>query len=64
MKLIRLPHVCQMVGIGRSQVYAYMKRGEFPQPAKAGKASLWSEPEVLAWIEERLAQRAPQATGA
>lgn len=53
-RLIRLPQVKAMVGLGRSCIYDQMKRGEFPKPIKVGRVSGWIEAEVQVWISERI----------
>jgi len=54
-KIIRLPKVREMVGLGRSSVYANIKLGKFPAPIKLGaRASGWILSEVEAWISARI----------
>jgi len=58
MKLIRLPDVLTMTGRGRSSIYDMIARGEFPRPVNIGPAAVaWVESEVVAWIEDRIAER-------
>ena len=33
-RLIRLPQVLDMIGLGKTMVYKMMKTGEFPQPER------------------------------
>lgn len=49
-RLIRLPEVLGLVGLGKTTIYTLMKDGEFPQPRKVRHASLWVESEIQAWI--------------
>ncbi|MFL9952815.1 AlpA family phage regulatory protein [Paraburkholderia nemoris] len=49
-RLIRLPQVLTLVGIGKTTVYAMIKSGEFPRPRKVRNISLWVESEVQNWI--------------
>lgn len=51
-RLLRLPQVLNMVGLGKTMVYQMMKTGEFPQPRKIRHLSVWVESEVNSWIEE------------
>lgn len=51
-RLIRLPQVKAMVGLGRSSIYDKIKRGEFPKQIKIGRSSGWVEAEVQLWISE------------
>lgn len=59
-KLLRLREVCARVSLSRPTIYRAIQRGQFPKPCKplSGRASAWSEAEVNAWIESRLADRA------
>lgn len=57
-RLIRLPEVSRMTGLGKSQVYALANAGRFPAPIKLSeRCSAWQESEVRAWIAERIAAR-------
>ncbi|WP_291987219.1 AlpA family phage regulatory protein [Candidatus Accumulibacter sp. ACC007] len=53
-RLIRLPHVKCMVGLGRSSIDDKIKRGEFSRQIRLGRASGWVEPEVQTWISEQI----------
>ena len=56
--LLRLPQVQAIVPYSRSTIYAKVASGEFPAPVKLGpRASAWVESEILAYAEERIAQR-------
>lgn len=61
-RLIRIRDVCQIVSLSRPAIYKAIKRGTFPAPCKplSGRASAWSEAEITAWIEARLAARPPR----
>lgn len=50
LRLIRLAAVLQRVGLGRTAIYELIANGSFPEPFKSGRASLWREDEVEAWI--------------
>lgn len=52
-RLIRLPELQCRIGIGKTKIYAMIKSGDFPEPVKIGKASLWSSEKVTEWIEEQ-----------
>lgn len=57
-RLLRLPEVQRLTGLGRSAVYEQMQRGAFPRSVKAGpRAATWSEIAVQAWITDRLGGR-------
>jgi prophage regulatory protein len=60
MRLIRLKTVLDRTGLSRSVVYDLMGKGVFPKPAKAysgARANVWPEPEIDAWVSERIAAR-------
>jgi prophage regulatory protein len=61
-RLIRLPEVQRLTGLGRSQVYALALAGKFPAPLKLSeRCSAWRETAVRAWISERIAAHASKA---
>lgn len=49
-RLLRLPTVIDMVGLGKTTIYEMMKEGSFPRPRRVRNLSLWVETEVQAWI--------------
>ena len=49
-RLLRLPQVLDMIGLGKTTVYAMIKDGTFPQPRKIRNVSLWVDSEVQEWI--------------
>jgi prophage regulatory protein len=54
-RLLRLPEVMNRVGLSRSTVDLYVKRGEFPAPVKLGSRSVaWNSEDIDAWIQEKL----------
>ena len=56
--LLRLKQVEEKTGLKRSQIYLYMKNGEFPRSIKIGPASVaWLESEIDKWIDLKLAMR-------
>ena len=59
-RLIRLPQVKAMVGLGRSSIYDRIKRGQLPKPIKVGRVSGWIEAEVQVWISERIQASRPE----
>lgn len=61
-KIIRLPQVKELVGLGTTAIYVKMKKGEFPKPIKIGRLSGWVESEVQKWISQQIqASRQEQA---
>ena len=58
-RLIRLPQVKAMVGLGRSSIYDRIKEGEFRQQVKLGRSSGWVEAEVQLWVSEQIRASRP-----
>jgi prophage regulatory protein len=57
-KIERLPAVLARTGLGRSSIYAAIKRLDFPVPVKlSARAIGFLTEEVDAWIATRAAQR-------
>lgn len=57
-QLLRLKQVREKTGLKRSQIYLYMKTGDFPQSIKIGPTSVaWLESEINEWIEQKLSSR-------
>ena len=58
-KLVRLPIVEDMTGLGKSSIYAGVKARTFPAPVRlSARAVAWREADVDRWISERLTTRA------
>ena len=56
-RLLRLSAVKSATGFCKTWIYAAIQRGDFPRPAKVGRASAWAELEVFQWVEARKAER-------
>lgn len=53
----KLPKVKQQAGLGRSEIYRRMRRGDFPQSVKLGARAVgWLSDEIQDWITERIRQ--------
>ena len=63
-RLIRLPQVKAMVGLGTTAIYDKIKKGEFPRQVKLGRLSGWVESEVQDWISQQILASRPQASNA
>lgn len=51
-RLLRIGDVKNLVGLGKTKIYALVAEGGFPRPYKlTPKAARWSEREILEWIE-------------
>lgn len=52
--LLRRPEVEARTGLSRSTIYAWLGRGDFPQPVKLGtRLVAWRESDITAWLETR-----------
>ncbi|WP_221623294.1 helix-turn-helix transcriptional regulator [Burkholderia seminalis] len=60
-RLLRLPTVIGMVGLGKTTIYDMMKEGSFPNPRRVRNLSLWVETEVQAWIRSITSIETPTA---
>jgi prophage regulatory protein len=53
-RLLRLPQVIEITGLGRDTIYRYIRDGRFPRQRRISeRASAWREDEVREWIESR-----------
>ena len=52
-KLIKLPEVKRIVGLGTTSIYSLMKKGKFPQQVPMGfvRCAFWSNIEIHKWKE-------------
>lgn len=57
----RLPDMKRRTGLGKTAIYAAIKRGDLPAPKKLGRASVWPA-EVIDAIMNPAASPAAQAT--
>lgn len=56
-RLLRLPQVLDRVGLKKTALYERIRDGEFPRPAKQGRANVWPEDEVEAYVERVIQSR-------
>ena len=57
-KLLRLPEVRELTQRSTTRIYADMAEGRFPRPIRIGaRAVAWREPELKAWLDEKIAER-------
>lgn len=56
-RLIALAEVIQIVGLGKTSIYAMIRKGKFPQKVKLCSASRWVEREVLDWLQSQIDSR-------
>ena len=48
-KMLRVSDVLKLLPIGRSTLFAWVSRDEFPKPRKLGRISFWTESDILEW---------------
>lgn len=63
-RILRLPKVRELVGLGKTAIYGKIKAGDFPRPIKLGHVSGWLEAEVQAWIDAQILASRPPAIDA
>lgn len=57
-RILRLPQVCAMTGLGRSMIYQMEAEGRFPPRVNIGvRADGWVESEVQDWLRGRIENR-------
>lgn len=53
-RILRLPDVKTRTGLSRASIYAYMRKGLFPQNIRLGERSVgWMLADVESWIAQR-----------
>ncbi|MDP2244717.1 AlpA family transcriptional regulator [Pseudomonas sp.] len=53
--LLRLPSVCAIVGLSKSQIYRLIRAGQFPAAIALGANSVaWPAEHVSAWVSEKI----------
>lgn len=53
--LLRLPGVCALVGLSKSQIYRLIRTGEFPPGISLGANSVaWPAERVQAWVADKI----------
>lgn len=63
-KALNLKGVIEKVTLGKTAIYAGIKNGTFPAPAKIGeRRSAWLESEVDQWLADRFGERPNAAKG-
>ena len=49
-RLLKIPEVQQLLGLGRTALYNHIREGDLPKPIKIGNASRWRMSDLQAWI--------------
>jgi len=53
-RFLRIREMLWRVGLSRSSMYRMMNKGNFPRQIKLnGTTSVWSEKEIMAWMEQQ-----------
>ena len=51
-RIVRLPEVMRMTGLGESTIHRRYRDGTFPRPLRLGAKSIgWRREEVLEWVD-------------
>jgi prophage regulatory protein len=54
LRILRLPTVMRVTGLGRSTIYRMIAGDKFPRPVRIGeRAVAWRESDVADWSESR-----------
>jgi len=57
-RILRLPEVCKVTGLGRAMIYRLQANKRFPQSVKITDFAVgWVDAEVQEWLALRLATR-------
>jgi prophage regulatory protein len=57
-RILRLPEVCRVTGLGRTMIYRLQLEHRFPQSVKITDYAVgWVEGEVQAWLAEQATRR-------
>lgn len=63
-RLLRLPEVIEVTGLGRDTIYRYIREGRFPRQRRISeRASGWREDEIGAWVDSRPTVEPPVSKG-
>ena len=51
-KILRLPEVARLTGLGKTTIHRRYRDGTFPRPLRLGPKSIgWRREEILEWLE-------------
>ena len=53
-RLLRLPAVLDLVGLGRTSWLDLVRDCKAPRPVKIGRATVWVEAEIAEFVRERI----------
>jgi excisionase family DNA binding protein len=52
-KKMNIDEVIKYLGICRSSIFEFIKKGNFPKPMKIGRLSKFDKDEIDSWLEEK-----------
>lgn len=54
LKILRMPEVKRLTGLGRTSIYQMMAGGKFPRPVSLGSRAVgWMVRDIRAWLQGR-----------
>jgi|SRR5579871_149210 len=57
-KILRLPQVCELIGLKKTMIYQMEAEARFPKRVKIGARAVgWLDDEIIAWLADRIAAR-------
>ena len=52
-RILRMPEVCEITGLGKSTIYKKLSEGSFPAPLRLGpRARGWRTRDIVEWLED------------
>ena len=51
-RFVRLPEILDRTRLGKTTIYALIKKRRFPAPRHIGRLSVWNEKEFREWLNE------------
>ena len=52
-KILRMPEVCELTGLGKSTIYKKLSEGSFPAPVRLGPRAMgWMTRDIVGWLED------------
>ena len=52
-KILRMPEVCEIAGLGKSTIYRKLSEGSFPAPLRLGHRAMgWMTRDIVGWLED------------
>jgi len=56
-RILRMPEVCDRLGVSRTTVWRMSRQGKLPRPIKIGSSSGWLEADIDKIIDAAIAER-------